>query len=289
MKKTLAIIITVTLTITFLAACGSSEPEPALDPGDSFDASRVIGVHTREDGSGTRDAFVSITGVGDDMYSEAVILASTNEILSAVGANDYAIGYISVGSLNDSVKALTIGGIAPSDATIKNGSYIIQRPLLVCVTDEKYADPLVKDFIDFMLSAAGQEQSATSWTSVDDSAPNYEPSGMAGILRIGGSTSVDPLMQRMREEYLKLNDGVTIDISSTGSGAGISGAADGELDIGMSSRELREGELETLTPIDIALDGVAVVVNPANPISDLSLEQVKEIYTGEIVRWEQLQ
>ncbi|MCL2030409.1 MAG: substrate-binding domain-containing protein [Oscillospiraceae bacterium] len=305
MKKTFVLLTAAVLTLSLFTACSSPSPAPAnstppapnnnptsapasetpVDPGPAFDTSRVIGVHTREDGSGTRDAFVSITGVGDDMYGEAVVLGSTNEILSQVGASEYAVGYISVGSLNDTVKALSIDGVTPSNATVKDGSYAIQRPFLVCVTDEKQADPLVEDFILFMLSDQGQAQLGSSWTMIDDGAPEYTAAGLTGALRIGGSTSVEPLMQRMREAYLALNDGVTIDISSTGSGDGINGATSGEYDIGMSSRELREAELETLTPISIALDGVAVIVNTANPLSNLSIEQVKEIFTGEITRW----
>ena len=317
MKKTLGLLAAAVMMLSLFAACASgdsgsadnsasnsgggnfgsadnSTPNSGGDasandagsvPVSAFDASRVIGVHTREDGSGTRDAFVSITGVGDDMYGEAVVLGSTNEILSQVGASEYAIGYISVGSLNDTVKALSIDGVVPSNTTVKDGSYAIQRPFLVCITEEKLADPLVDDFISFMLSAQGQAQLGSSWTTINDAPSDYSPAGLTGALRIGGSTSVDPLMQKMREAYLALNDGVTIDISGAGSGDGINGASAGEYDIGMSSRELREAELETLTPISIALDGVAVIVNTANPLLNLSIGQVKEIFTGEITRW----
>ncbi|MCL2084365.1 MAG: substrate-binding domain-containing protein [Oscillospiraceae bacterium] len=313
MKKTLAVLIIAVLMLSLVSACSSdsqspagdptpngsstpakrdepvsepvSEPVPESAPVSDFDSGRVIGVHTREDGSGTRDAFVSITGVGDDMYEEAVVLGSTNEILSAVGANEYAVGYISVGSLNNTVKALSIDGVLPSNATVKDGSYAIQRPFLICMSEEKLADPLVNDFISFMLSAQGQAQIGSSWTMIDESAPDYVSSGLTGALRVGGSTSVEPLMQKMREAYLALNGGVTIDISSTGSGDGINGATAGEYDIGMSSRELREAELESLTPVSIALDGVAVIVNTANPLEELTITQVKDIFTGEITRW----
>jgi len=136
-----------------------------------------------------------------------------------------------------------------------------------------------------MLSAEGQEQSGTNWTKVDVSAPAYTASGLTGTLRVGGSTSVDPLMQRMREAYLVHNPGVNIEISGGGSGTGISEATSGVIDIGMSSRALRDNEKEALTDIDIALDGVAVIVNPGNPINNITIEQVKSIFTGEVTRW----
>ena len=319
MKKVILITLCALFMFTLMAACGGggttdnpgtadSTPAPTADnsdnrstdgdgdnvnvpdpgPANSFDYDRVIGVHTRESGSGTRDAFVSITGVGDDMYEEAVVLGSTNEIRTAVAGSEYAIGYISVGSINDEIKTLTVDGIFPSDATILDGSYALQRPLLVCVTDEMLANEIVADFIAYMISPQGQENIGSSWTAISDPGADYEASGLTGELRVGGSTSVEPLMLRMVEGYNALNPGVDIDVSATGSGAGISGAGEGELDIGMSSRELREAELETLTPIVIALDGVAVIVNMVNPLENLTLDQIREIFVGEITRWNQI-
>jgi len=251
----------------------------------NFDADRVISVLTREDGSGTRDAFVSTTGVGDDMYVEAIVFNETNQILTNVATNEFAIGYVSVGSLNDDVKALAIDGVLPSDATIMDGSYTVQRPLLVCINEEKANDELVQDFISFMLSAQGQEVSGSRWTPVDANAPEYIPSGLTGTLRVGGSTSVEPLMQAMRQAYIAINPGMEIEISGGGSGTGINEAISGVIDIGMSSRALRGSEMESLTDINIALDGVAIILNPNNPISDMSIEQVREIFTGSITRW----
>ena len=312
MKKVTATILVFLLALTPLVACGGDDtdstgsniggtvatPAPAQDapaanpapaqPADNFDTGRIIAVFTREDGSGTRDAFVSITGVGDDMYIEAVVQNGTSQILTGVETNETAIGYVSVGSLSPSVKALEIDGVLPSDATIMDGSYTLQRPFLVVVTDEKKADPLVQDFLDFMLSAEGQEISSSTWTPAVSNPPAYSASGLSGTLKIGGSTSVDPLMQRMREAYIALNPGVVIEISGGGSGTGISEATSGMLDIGMSSRDLRENEKEALTDIIIALDGVAVIVNSANPLTGLTLEQVKDIFTGESTRWNQV-
>jgi len=314
MKKVIAIVVICMMALTMLAACGGSEtndpapaaapapepapaaneaaqepaPEPAPQPVDDFDADRVIAVFTREDGSGTRDAFVSITGVDDDMYIEAVVQNETAQILTSVETNDTGIGYVSVGSLSDSVKALEIDGVLPSDDTIMSGAYSLQRPFLVAVTDEKKNDPLVQDFIDFMLSDEGQALSASRWTQSENNPSAYAPSGLSGVIKVGGSTSVEPLMQQMREAYIALNPDVEIEISGGGSGTGINEATEGILDIGMSSRELRDNEKEALTDIPIALDGVAVIVNAANPLTGLSLDQVREIFVGEITRWNQV-
>jgi len=267
------------------AAQNAPESTPDAVPVSNFDSDRVIAVFTREEGSGTRDAFVSVTGVGEDMYAEAVVESETNQILTKVEENPYAIGYISVGSLSDSVKALTVDGVAPSNATILDGSYAVQRPLLVCVNAEKAQDELVQDFIAFMLSAQGQAISSTKWTSINSSAAEYTPSGLTGTLKVGGSTSVEPLMQSIRQAYIDINPDVTIEISGGGSGTGISEATEGVIDIGMSSRALRDNEKEALEDINIALDGVAVIVNPANPIENITIEQIKDIFTGETTRW----
>ena len=314
MKKTLILILACMLLLVGLSACatptnngndnnagnenygtedqnnnGSETHTPDANdnqtPQNTFDDSRIIAVFTREDGSGTRDAFVSITGVGTDMYVEAVVISETNEILTKVEENDYAISYVSVGSLSDRVKALSIDGVFPSNETIMDGTYKLQRPLLVCVNAEKEQYALVQDFISFMLSAQGQEISATKWTKIDVNAPTYTSAGLSGTLKVGGSTSVDPLMQSLRQAYIALNPGVEIEISGGGSGVGITEAISGILDIGMSSRELRDNEKADLTGIDIALDGVAVIVNPANPVAAMSIEQVKVIFTGEVTRW----
>jgi len=320
LKKTICVILAAALALSLFAACTEPRPlvhedatiagqdfagtqetqnTPAQDiappagqnPSDasSFDADRVIAVLTREDGSGTRDAFVSTTGVGEDMYVEAIVFNETNQILTNVATNEFAIGYVSVGSLNDSVKAVSIDGVAPSDATIMDGSYAVQRPLLVCVNEENIQNELVQDFIAFMLSAQGQAISGSRWTPVDANPPQYTPSGLSGVLRVGGSTSVEPLMQAMRQAYIALNPGVEIEISGGGSGTGISEARSGIIDIGMSSRALRDGEREDLIDIDIALDGVAIIVNQNNPIDNMSIEQVQGIFTGAITRWSGVQ
>ena len=321
MKKTFAILLACILALTMLAACGSGsattyagagnqgESQPTQKassqstapqnapvqssatqsaPANTFDPGRIIAVFTREEGSGTRDAFASLTGVGEEMYAEAVVESETNQILIKVEENDYAISYVSAGSLNERVKALAIDGVKPSNATIMDGSYKLQRPLLVCVTEEKEQEPLVQDFIAFMLSAEGQDISATKWTKIDVNAPAYASSGASGTLKVGGSTSVEPLMQALRQAYIACNPGVEIEISGGGSGTGISEATSGILDIGMSSRALKDAEKETLKGVNIALDGVAVIVNPVNPVTEMTIAQVKSIFTGDVTRWDKI-
>ena len=271
------------------ASNSPAETSPASPPpANNFNSNQLISFYTREDGSGTRDAFISITGVGDEMSVEAITVDSTNLILTGVEANEYSIGYVSVGSLNDNVKALIINGVYPSNETIIDGTYELQRALLVCVNEEKAGLELVQDLIAFMLSVEGQSIASSSWTPTVDSPVVYVPSGLSGTLTVGGSTSVEPLMQRLRDAYLAHNPGIEIEISGGGSGTGINQATEGIIDIGMSSRDLREGELADLTPYNIALDGVAVVVNPANPLSALTIEQVRSIYVGEIDTWAEL-
>ena len=300
MKKLLSLLLCVMLVATVLVACSSEAAAPAnetpanetavqettvQETTSNFDADRVIGVFTREDGSGTRDAFVSITGVGDDMYGEAAVKTETNEIISGVEGNEYAIGYVSLGSLNEKVKALNIDGVAPSAETIKNGSYPIQRPFLVCVNDDNKDNELVQDFIQFMVSIEGQALSGSKWIEAVDNAQPYTPSGLSGTLKVGGSTSVDPLMVIMKDKYLELNPDVKIEISGGGSGTGISEAASGVIDIGMSSRALKESEYEGLTDHIIALDGVAVIININNPAESMAMDQVKDIFTGAVNKW----
>jgi phosphate transport system substrate-binding protein len=301
MKKLLALTLAALMVFALAAACTSSDPSPGDDTNGNttngnndtnggsadFDTTRRIAVYTREDGSGTRDAFASITGVGDDMYLEAVVLTTGGELRSSVAGNGYGIGYVSVGSLNDTVKALTIGGVMPSDATIVDGSYPIQRPFLIVTNNDNDANPLVKDFIAFVLSAQGQEHSSTNWTS-EGNTGDYTPAGLSGTLRIGGSTSVNPLMELLKAAYENLNPGVSIEISGGGSGNGISEATSGMIEIGMSSRELRDNEKASLNEYTIALDGVAVIVNTANPLTDIDMETVKGIFTGEITMWNEI-
>jgi phosphate transport system substrate-binding protein len=261
-----------------------AEPEPV----SGFDVSNPIALYTREDGSGTRGAFTELTGVGEDMSPEAAVFSETNEILTQVEENPFAISYVSLGSLTPGVKALSIDGVTPSTQTIKDGSFKIQRPFIVCVNAENAENELVQGFIAFMMSAEGQEISASKWIKADEAAPAYAASGLSGTLKVGGSTSVEPCMVEMVKRYNEFVPGVTVEISGGGSGTGISEATDGVVHIGMSSRELTDDETAALTPTVIAQDGVAVIVNQANPLENLTLEQVRQVFVGELTTWGEL-
>ncbi|MCL2221047.1 MAG: substrate-binding domain-containing protein [Oscillospiraceae bacterium] len=316
MKKRVSIILVCAFAIIMLAACADegttvadptpapaaeATPAPAADPTPTpeappaeetnpsdesdFDFDRPIAVFTREDGSGTRDAFVDATGVGDDMSVEAGVLTSTGAIRTAVAENELAISYVSVGSLNDEVRAIAIDGVYPSHDTVRDGSFPLSRRFLLAFTEESFADPLVQDFLDFVLSVEGQELLAGSWTPAVANPVAFTPSDLSGSLTISGSTSVAPAMDLLAEAYMALNENVQIDVMSTGTGTGLEQAATGVADIGMASRELREGELENLDYIAMLLDGVAVIVNVENPLQGLTMDQVREIFVTGTLRW----
>jgi len=267
-------------------------PEP---PATNFDDAREITVVSRESGSGTRGAFVELTGVevrdGDtstDMTSEeAVIGNGTNAIMTNVAGDTYAIGYISTGSVNDTIKTVSIDGVEPTPANILAGSYGIARPFIIVTMDG--LSPVAEDFINFIMSQEGQEIVADRYIPVDQNAPAFESTRESGTVVVGGSTSVSPVMENLAEAYQEINSNATIEVHATGSGAGITGAIDGVVDIGMSSRDIRDSEMEELyQQITIAMDGIAVIVNNDNPISNLSLEEVREIFTGEKTRWSEI-
>lgn len=251
-----------------------------------------ITVVSREGGSGTRGAFVELMGVevkGEDgtkrdmTTEEAVIANSTDVVMQNVASDKNAIGYISLGSLNDTVKALTIDGAAPSVETIKDGSYKVSRPFYIATRGE--VSEVTKDFISFILSAEGQTVVGGSYIKVDDAAPAYAGTKPEGKVVIAGSSSVTPVMEKLAEAYKAVNDKATLEIQMSDSTAGMTGAMDGTCDIGMASRELKESEAAALTGTVIAMDGIAVIVNNENAVDGLTGEQVKGIYTGEITSW----
>jgi len=272
-----------------LAGCGGATGQS----GAGFNASREITVVSRESGSGTRGAFIELTGievrgtdgtVTDMTSAEATIGNGTNAIMTNVAGDIYAIGYISTGSVNDTIRAVSVDGVAPTAENIIAGSYAIARPFIIVTADS--LDPLAGEFIDFIMSAPGQEIVAGRYIPVDPSAPAFQSAGHSGRVVIGGSSSVAPVMELLSEGYRELNPNATIEVHSSGSGAGITGAIDGLLDIGMSSREIRDSEMEQLDmQLTIAMDGIAVIINNANPTTNLTSEQVREIFTGELTRW----
>ena len=271
----------------------ASEEAPAEEAaaGD-FDLDQDITVISREDGSGTRGAFVELTGVeddnGDNTTQAAAIQSSTNGVMTAVANDETAIGYISLGSLDDSVKAVTVDGVAPSAETVADGSYTLARPFNI-VTNGEPTDEVAIDFIGFCMSADGQAL-ATEEGYIGGEGAEYTSTQPSGNITVGGSSSVSPLMEKLIEAYAEVNPNATIELLTTDSTTGVTGALDGTYTIGMASRELKDEEVSSGAAATVlAMDGIAVVVNPANSINDLSVEQIKSIYTGETLAWSELQ
>ncbi len=287
-QKVIKIILTFVLICCILfmmSGCGENSAE--------FNEERMITVVSREDGSGTRGAFVELMGIEerrpdgtktDRTTKEAIIASKTDVVLTNIAGDKYAIGYVSLGSLNDSVKAVMVDGVAPTFDTVKNGSYKVARPFYLATRDG--GGELAQDFIKFILSAEGQEIVADGYVSVADDAQNYEASAVSGRLVVSGSSSVAPVMEKLKEAYSVLNPNARIEIQMTDSTSGMTGVIEGTCDIGMASRELRDSEREALVPTVIAMDGIAVIVNKDNPVNSISAEDIKEIYTGEDTEWD---
>lgn len=256
--------------------------------------SKTITVVSRESGSGTRSAFVELTGVEvkqddgskkDMTYAEAVQVNKTDVVLTSVAGDANAIGYVSLGSLNTTVKPVSIEGVAPSADAIKAGTYKLARPFLIATGAE--TSDLCKDFISYILSAQGQKIVSGKYITVDEQAPEYAGSGLTGKLVIAGSSSVSPLMEELIEGYKAINANVELELQTNDSSSGMQAAMDGLCDIGMASRDLKESE-SSLTATTIAMDGIAVVVHPDSLIQSLSMEQVRQIYTGEVTSWDEV-
>ena len=288
MKKLLAIALTIAMIFS-MAACGNGGSEEGAEGG-----ANPITVVSREDGSGTRGAFVELMGIMvddvDQTTQSAEITQSTSVAMTTVAGNEKAIGYISLGSLDDSVKAVKVDGVEPSVDTIKAGQYAVSRPFEV-VTNDELSD-LAADFISYIMSAEGQAIIAEEgYITIDDNAPAYEQkSDLSGKIVLAGSTSVSPVMLVLADAYKAIYSGVEIEVQQTGSGAGITSTIEKACDIGMSSRALKPEELEQgLTETTIAMDGIAVIVNKANTVEDLTSEQIRQIFTGEVTDWSEVQ
>jgi phosphate transport system substrate-binding protein len=250
-----------------------------------------INVVSREEGSGTRGAFIELFGVevrdGDarkDMTtSEANFVNKTDIMLTTVAGDKNAVGYVSLGSLNDSIKAVAINGVAATSANVKNGSYIIKRPFNIAVKGA--AEGLTADFINYILSAEGQAVVGKDYVAIMENAAPFGGTLPEGTLKIEGSSSVSPVMEKLVEAYKAINTNAKIEMQTTDSSAGMTAAMDGSCDIGMASRDLKDSEKEVLTEISIAIDGIAVIVNKDNACSELTKEQVRQIFTGEFTKW----
>ena len=261
-----------------------------------FAASGAITVVSREDGSGTRGAFIELFGIeekqGDEKVDmttvEASITNSTSVMMTTVAGDENAIGYISLGSLNDTVKAVKIDGAEATAENVADDTYKVARPFNI-VTGAEISET-AQDFINYIMSAEGQQIiEDNGYIKVDTEAPAYEAAGVSGKVVVGGSSSVAPVMEKLKEAYEEINADVTVEVQQSDSTSGINSTAEGVYDIGMASRELKEEEGELgLTPTVIARDGIAVIVNNTNEIEELTSEQVKDIFTGAVTEWEGL-
>lgn len=295
-KKITATALFGVLAVSAFAGCGgagssSNGSSNAGSDAAKFDASKTISVVTREEGSGTRDAFTELTGVlvkdgdnkTDNTTTSAVTINSTEAVITNVKDNEAAIGYISLGSLNDTVKALKIGGVEATADNVKSGDYAVSRPFNIAYKGE--LSDVAQDFVDYIMSSDGQKiVSDNGYVTVSENAA-YSGKKPSGKISVAGSSSVSPVMEKLAEAYQKVNTNVKVEIQTSDSSAGMQSAMGGTCDIGMASRDLKDEEKSALKVETIAKDGIAVIVNNANTCDDLTLDQVKSIYTGETTVW----
>lgn len=292
MKKSVSLLLAGLMLCGALVGCGGNDSYGAGEGGaaDSASAGRsgTITVISREDGSGTRSAFVELTGVeddnGDNTTVDAEIANKTDVVLTSVAGNESAIGYVSLGSLNDTVKAIQVDGVDATVENVKSGDYTLSRPFNIATKGEPTG--VAGDFINFILSADGQAiVEEEGYIKVNDAAEAFTSDGSEGQIAVGGSSSVSPVMEKLIEAYQAVNPKAKIELQTSDSTSGMTGAMDGTFAIGMASRELKDEEKAELTGTAIALDGIAVVVNPASSIDGLTMDQIRSIYTGETTDW----
>ena len=293
-KKILAVMAMAVITTLAFTGCGNTDNSNDSTSGGDAAATSMTGtisVISREDGSGTRGAFVELMGVMDEDENDitvqtAEITNSTSVMLQTVSQNEKAIGYVSLGSLSSDVQAVQIDGVDATTDNVKSGTYKVSRPFNICYKEEELTD-LDKDFISYIMSEEGQAIVTEEGYISLEAEGSYTGSGQKGKITLAGSTSVAPLMDKIKDAYVALNPDVTIEIQESGSSAGIQSATEGAAQIGMSSRELKDEELSAgLTSKQIAMDGIAVIVNNNNPLTNLTSDQVKSIYTGDVTEWD---
>lgn len=286
-KKLISVIVSGLLASLVFTSCSTGS-----NTSDGFNKSEEISVISREDGSGTRGAFIELFSIDeksadgskiDKTTKEAIIAPKTDIMMTNVSGDTYAIGYISLGSLNDTVKALAIDGVQPTAENVANKTYPIARPFNIAYAGE--LTELKKDFIDFIVSGDGQSVVAKSYIPINSLEIPFEGSKPSGKLVIAGSSSVSPIVEKLAEAYKAINENATIEVQMSDSTSGMNAAIDGTADIGMSSRELKDSEKEKLNSLEIAIDGIAVIVNKNNDLDSVFSLQVKEIFTGVSTNW----
>ena len=302
MKKFIAVLATVGMVAALAAGCGSGD-DTSADNGtktesasSDWDSSNDITIVSREDGSGTRGAFVELFGIQQEVDGEKVdmttvdaqVTNNTSVMLTTVAGDEYAIGYVSLGSLDESVKALKIDGAEATEENIENGSYKVSRPFNIAVK-EGADNEVANDFITYIMSTEGQKIVADNGYIPVADTKAYDGTKPSGSAVVGGSSSVSPVMEKLIEAYKSVNPNAKIELQTSDSTTGMTSTLEGSYDIGMASRELKEEEVgQGLKATVIATDGIAVIVNNDNPTEELSSDQVKSIYTGETYTWDEV-
>lgn len=296
MKKILSLGLAALMTVFALAGCGADKGTDSNNGGTGT-GTDAISVLTREEGSGTRGAFIELLGIEeknadgkkvDKTIDTAETTNSTSVMITTVQGNKAAIGYISLGSLDKSkVKALKVDGAEAAADNVKSGEYKVSRPFNIATKGDTTG--VTSDFIKFILSADGQAIVEKNGYISEGNTGAYKASGQKGKITIGGSSSVTPVMEKLKEAYVKVNPDVTVDVQQNDSSSGMKGAIDGIYDIGMASRDVKDSEKEAgLNSIKIALDGIAVIVNKDNTLDSITSEHIKNIYTGSLTKWSEI-
>lgn len=293
MKKMLAITMAVVMAAAAFTACGSDGGSSGGGEDAGQAGGQAIHVVSREEGSGTRGAFIELFGIeqkdangdkADHTIETAEITNSTSVMMQTIAGNESAIGYISLGSLDDSVKALKIDGAEATGDNVKSGDYKVSRPFNI-VTKDGLSDA-AKDFIAFIMSDEGQAVIEEEGYVSQGSQGAFKGANVKGEVKISGSSSVTPVMEKLAEAYQAVNKDVTVSVQQSDSTTGITDAAEGISDIGMASRALTDEELASgVSAQAIALDGIAVIVNLNNDLTEITSDSVLKIYTGEITTW----
>ena len=289
MKKILSLGLAALMTVFALAGCGADSNDGGTGTGRD-----AISVLTREEGSGTRGAFIELLGIeeknadGKKVDKTIDTAETTSVMITTVQGNKAAIGYISLGSLDKSkVKALKVDGAEAAVDNVKSGEYKVSRPFNIATKGDTTG--VASDFIKFILSADGQAVVEKNGYISEGNTGAYKASGQKGKITIGGSSSVTPVMEKLKEAYVKVNPDVTVDVQQNDSSSGMKGAIDGIYDIGMASRDVKDSEKEAgLNSIKIALDGIAVIVNKDNTLDSITSEHIKNIYTGSLTKWSEI-
>ncbi len=294
LKKGITIIAIMTLAICSLTACGSNNSKASSS--SDFDASHEITVVSREDGSGTRGAFIELFGIEekatdgqkiDHTTEDATVANNTATMMTTVSNSAYAIGYVSLGSVNDTIKAIKIDGAKATGEQVKAGAYKIVRPFNI-VTKAGVSE-VASDFINFILSSEGQKVVGDNGYIALDNVKPFASNKAIGKVVVAGSSSVSPVMEKLKEAYTAVNKGASVEIQTSDSTTGITSAISGTCDIGMASRELKDSETQKgVTSTVIGKDGIAVIVNKVSPLTELSSDQIKSIFTGEITEWNEI-